>query len=84
MLVDELVGVALQARLRPAALVVAPRLLLEVVGQVLEAAGAEPVEAPLLAADDEDERALAAADERHERREVEELADLDPVRARPR
>ena len=45
----------------------------EVVGEILEPAAVEPVEAPLLAADDENERALAPADERHERREVEEL-----------
>ena len=75
---------SLQPRLGPAALVVAPRLLLEVVGEVLEPTGPEPVEATLLAADDEDERAFATADERHERGEVEELVDPDPVRRRPR
>ena len=78
--VDELVGVALEASLRPAALVVSPRLLLEVVGEVLETAGAEAVEAALLAADDERRGALAAADERDERRQVEKPADLDLVR----
>ena len=78
--VDELVGVALEAGLRPAALVVSPRLLVEVVGEILETAGAEAVETALLAADDEHESALAAADERDERRQVEKPADLDLVR----
>ena len=79
-LVGELVGVALKARLRPAALVVAPRLLLRVVGEVLEPSAAEPVEAPLLAAHDEDEGTLAPADQRHEWGEVEALAHTNVVR----
>ena len=76
----ELVGVALEARLRPAALVVAPGLLLRVVGEILELPRAQPVETPLLAAHDEDERPLPAPDEWDERREVEAVADPDLVR----
>ena len=70
---DLLVRVPLQPCLGQAALVVAPRLLFEVIGEILEPPGAEPVEAPLLPADDEDERSLAAPDERDERRQIEEL-----------
>ena len=70
-LVDELLDVALVARLRPAALVVPAGLLVVVLGDLLEPPAAQPVELAALAADDGDERALAAADERHERREVE-------------
>ncbi len=80
MLLGELIDVPLEACLRQTALVVAPRLLLRVVGEILEPAAVKAVEAPLLAAHDEDERALPPADERHERREVEAVAHADLVR----
>ena len=76
----ELVDVALVPRLRPATLVVLARLLLREVGDLLELPGAQPVEEAQLAADVRNDRALAAADERDERREVEVAPDLDLVR----
>ncbi len=75
----ELVDVALEARLRPAALVVSARLLLAQVPGLLEPSGPEPVEASPLAVHDRHERAVAAADERRQRREVELALELDPV-----
>ena len=71
---------ALVPRLRPAALVVLARLLLREVGDLLELPGAQPVEEAQLAADVRNDGALAAADERDERREVEVAPDLDLVR----
>jgi hypothetical protein len=70
-LAGKLVDVTLHASLRPAALVVAARLLVEEVGELLEPAGAEAVEAALLAPDDDHEGSLAAPEERHERGKVE-------------
>ena len=72
----ELVDVALEARLRPATLVVSARLLLAQVGGLLEPAASQAIERPALPVDDRHERAVAATDEGRERRHVE-------VRARP-
>src|SRR5207237_1573070 len=63
----------------PAALVVAPRLLLGVIRDLLESPAAEPVEVAALPADERDERALPPADERDERGQVELVVDLDLV-----
>ena len=79
MVLGELVDVALVPRLRPAALVVLARLFLREVGDPLELPGAQPVEKAQLPADVSHDGALAAADERHERREVEVAPDLDLV-----
>ena len=67
------------ARLRPAALVVAAGRLVELVDQLLEPAGAQDVDGSPLTADNRDQRSVAAADERDERREVELPADGDLV-----
>src|SRR5436305_12945963 len=75
MLVDDRFDMPLIARLRPAALVVAAGRLVELVDQLLEPAGAQDVDGSPLAADDRDQRSVAAADERDERREVELPAD---------
>jgi len=77
---NEHLDVALIAGLRPAALVVPARLILRVVGEILEPPAAEAIEVPELAADDQDQGALTPAHERDERSQVERLADLDPVR----
>ena len=79
MLANLRLDVALIARLRPAALVVPARLLLGVVGEILEPASAEAVEVPELAADHDDEGALPAPDERHERSQVERSSHVDLV-----
>ena len=75
---DELLDVALEASLRPAALVVPAGNLVAAVDDLVEPARAQPEELAALAPDEGDDRALAAADERHERRDVELLADVDP------
>ena len=75
----QLVDVALHAGLRPAALVVPARLLLRVVREPLEPAVTEAVEAPLLAADDDDEGTAAMPDERDERRQPQPRAHFDLV-----
>jgi hypothetical protein len=75
----ELVDVPLEPGLRPAPLVVAARLLLAQVRVPLEPAGPEPVDAPPLTVHDRHERAVSAADERRQRRQVEIALDLDPV-----
>ena len=67
MVLDARLDVALEPRLRPAALVVAARLLLEVVGDLLQAAAAEPEQLSLLAPDEGDDRPVAAPKQRHER-----------------
>src|SRR6266516_5631054 len=54
-ILDELFDVPLVARLRPAALVVPPVLLVELVRQLLEPAAAQPVEIPPLAPHERDE-----------------------------
>ncbi len=74
--VHELLDVPLVARLRPAALVVPARLVLEMLDDLFQAAGVKAIDITALAADDGDEGTLAPADERNERREVE-------ARARP-
>src|SRR5436305_8868925 len=79
MLVDDRFDMPLIARLRPAALVVAAGRLVELVDQLLEPAGAQDVDGSPLTADDRDQRSVAAADERDERREVELPADGDLV-----
>src|SRR5436305_96321 len=58
MLADEVLDVAAVARLRPAALVVLPRRLLGVVGQLDELAAAQAVDLAPLAPDERDENAL--------------------------
>src|SRR5439155_24682131 len=78
-ILDELLDVALVARLRPAALVVPARLLVELLFELLEPPSPEPVEIPPLTTDDSYEQALAPPDERHERPQVEHPTDLDPV-----
>ena len=78
--VDELLDVPLVARLRPAALVVAAGRVVGLLDDLLEPAGAQAEEVAALAADEHHQRALAAADQRDERREVEAAADLDRVR----
>ena len=82
MLADELLDVALEARLRPPALVVLARDLVGPVGDLLEPPARQAESSPALAADDRDDRSFSAADERHERRQVELAADADPVRHR--
>src|SRR5947209_8049966 len=79
MLVDERFDVPLVARLRPAALVVAPGRLVELVDELLEPAGAEDVDRSALAADDRNQRSVPPTDERDERREEELPADGDLV-----
>ncbi len=79
MLSRELVDVPLVARLRPAALVVPSRLLLGQVGQRLEPPARQLEEEAALAVDHGDDRALAAPDERHERRDREVRPDADDV-----
>ena len=71
MLRDELLDVPLEAGLRPAALVVPARHVVRTVDDLVQPPGAEPEQVAALAADDGDDRSLAAADERNERREVE-------------
>ncbi len=79
MLVDERFDMPLIARLRPAALVVAAGRLVELVDELLEPAGAQDVDGSPLTADNRDQRSVAAADERDERREVELAANGDLV-----
>ena len=79
MLLDEVLDVPLEAPHRPAAWSWLAGLLLVVVGNVLEAGLRAAGRTALLAADHRDERALAAAHERGERRQVELPADLDLV-----
>jgi hypothetical protein len=57
-------------------------LLLEEVGDLLQPSCTETVEAALLARNHGYDRALSAADQRHERRQVELAADLELVRHR--
>src|SRR6185503_4573243 len=80
MVVDELLDVPLVARLRPAALVVAAGRVVGLLDDLLEPARAQAVEIAALAADEDHQRALAAPDQRDERREVEAAVDLDLVR----
>ena len=77
---DELLDVARVARLRPAALVVAARLVLGAVDDLLEPPGAKAEDLAALAADEGDDRAVVAADELRERREMETAAYVHLVR----
>ena len=70
--------VPLVARLRPAALVVLARLLLAMVDDSSSRPPRQPVELPAFPADDGHDRALAAADERHQRREIQLAARPSP------
>jgi len=81
-LLDELLDVALVARLRPAALIVLPRLVLGVIRDLLESAGMEAVELAALSPDDDHQRAFPPADEGNERREIERAPHLGVVRDR--
>ena len=78
----ELVDVPLEARLRPATLVVTSGLLLGQIRERLEPSVHEPEEQTALAVDDGDDRSLAAAEQRNERPEVEVGADAHAVRHR--
>ena len=78
-LLDEFLDVTLVAALRPAALVVLPGLLVVMLGDLLEPARTEAVQLSLFAPDDRDDRAVPAAHERDERRNVEVTADLRAV-----
>ena len=81
---DELLDVPRVARLRPAALIVPARLVLGPVDDLLEPPGAEAKDLAALASDERDDRAVVAADELRERREVEAAADVHVVRNRAR
>src|SRR5919197_90438 len=76
---DQLLDVPLVARLRPAPLVVAAWLLVEAFLELLEPAVREPIEVTAFTADEGDQDAFPAADERNERRKVERPPDLDDV-----
>src|SRR5919198_2151981 len=58
----------------------APVLLVELLDELLEPAGPEPVELSPLPPDDGDQRSFAAADERDQRREVERAPDANEIR----
>ena len=77
---DELLDVPLEPGLRPASLVMAAGHLLGAVGDLVEPPRVEPEEVSALTADDSDERTVAAAHERHERRKVELASDVDAIR----
>jgi thioredoxin reductase (NADPH) len=81
-LLDELLDVALVARLRPAALIVLPRLVLGVVRDFLESTGMQAVELAALSSHDDDQRAFPTTDEGNERREIELPPHLGVVRDR--
>src|SRR5205807_8841621 len=82
--VDDRLDVPLVPPLRPAALVVTPRHVVALVGELDQAPGFEPEQPAALPTDDGDDCALPTADERNQRREVELRADLDHVDDRPR
>ena len=82
MLLDELLDVALVTRLRPAALIVLPRLVLRVILDLLESAGMQAVELAALSSDDDHQRAFPPTDEGNERREIELAPHLGVVRDR--
>ena len=79
---DDLVDVALVARLRPASLVVPARHLLGLVRDLDEDAVLQAVDVAALAADGGDERRVAPPHEARERREVELGRDAHVVRNR--
>ena len=66
---------ALEASLRPPALIVPAGSLLGAVGDLLKPAGAEREQAALFAADDGDERPVAAAEQGNEGGEQEVVRD---------
>ena len=82
--VDECLDVPLVPRLRPAALVVPARRLFRPVGDLDEPAAAHSEDLAALASHEGDERAVAAANEPHERREVHLLVHANAVRHRLR
>jgi len=77
--VDELVDVPLEPRLRPAALVVPAGRVVELVDELLELPAPQAEQVAALAPDEHDERALAPADERDQRGKRERVTDLDDV-----
>gem|GEM_PF-5927279 len=81
---DEVLDVALVARLRPAALAVSARDVVALVDDFLEVAAGEAVDRPALAGDDGDQSAVVAAEAARDRAEVERGADLDGVANRLR
>jgi hypothetical protein len=81
---DEVVDVALVARLRPAALIVPARDVVALVDDLLEPAVGEAVDRPALAGDDGDQGAVVSAEAAGDRAEVERAADLDGVADRLR
>ena len=81
-LLDELLDVALVTRLRPAALIVLPRLVLRVILDLLESPGMQAVEVTALSSDDDHQRAFPPTDEGNERREIQLAPHLGVVRDR--
>ena len=79
MAVDDRLDVPLEARLRPAALVVAARNVGSLVHQRDEAAAVEPIHVAALPTDVSDERAVAPADDSRERSEIELGSDASLV-----
>src|SRR5262249_50460104 len=70
-LVNEGFDVASVTRLRPAALVVPPRCLVELVDDLFEPAGANDGDRATLSPDDRDQRPVTTTDKRDERRQEE-------------
>src|SRR5919201_628177 len=71
------------ARLRPAALIVlSVRLLVEMLGELIQVSGAEAEKVPSFAADDGHDRSVDARDERDERGQEEIAIDTHDVRNR--
>ena len=77
--IDTETGEIGRTRVRPADRAGVRRFLGRFGGQRLEPPLVQPVDPALLATDQRYERTLATADEGDEWREVEALADLDPV-----
>src|SRR5436190_22324968 len=75
----QLLDVPLVAGLRPAALVVAARRLVELVDELLELARAQDVHGSAFATNDGDQRAVPAPHERDERGQVELPGNRDLV-----
>src|SRR5207302_1220100 len=73
---DELLDVALEARLRPAALIVPARLLLALVDDLVELAAAQPEDLTALTVDERDQGPVVAAGEPDERRQPQLLAEM--------
>src|SRR5881392_736283 len=79
MIARELVYVPLEARLRPASLVVPAGLLLGQVGERLQTAVRQPEQETPFAVDQRDDRPVAAPQQRDERLEEKVGADADAV-----